>query len=98
MSVDAKAFGRNDPVGFEDIPGFVVLLDAKMNETVPRQDCTFSWTLIHGGASFSVSTKHAFEIQGKAITYMAIGSENQLLFVSIVAGHPVEHGANMVIG
>jgi len=98
MAVEAKAFDRNDPIGFEDVPGFVVLLDAKMNEAVPRQDCRFSWTLIHGGASFSVSTKHAFDIQGKAITYMAVGSETQLLFVSIVARHPVEHAANMVIG
>lgn len=95
MSAEAKAFERGEPVTFQDVPGWVVLLDANMNEVVERQECTFSWVLIRGGATYSVTTNHDFDIQGKSVTYMGVGGKDQLFFVSIVAGHPVEHSARM---
>jgi hypothetical protein len=74
------------------------LLDADMREVVERQKCKFSWVLIRGGAIFSATTDHEFDIQGKSITYMGVGGGDQLLFVAIVARHPVEHAARMLIG
>jgi hypothetical protein len=97
MSPETKAVDRGELVTFQDVPGWVVLLDADMNEVVGRQECKFSWVLIRGGATYSVTTDHDFDIQGKSVTYMGVGFKDQLLFVSVVAGHPVEHSATMSI-
>ncbi len=93
----APQYERGEPVGFDNVPGWVVLLDAEMNEVVPRQECTFNWTLLHGGAIFDVTTHHDFDIQGKAISYQAVGGDKGVMFVSIVAGRPVEGSSRMLI-
>lgn len=94
MGTHARVFERGEQVGFEDVPGFVVLLDADMNEVVPRQDGTFSWTLIPGGATYQVTSSHEWDINAASVTYLAVGSNdhNRFTFVSIVAGNPVEGG------
>jgi hypothetical protein len=92
---ESRPFERGERVGFQDAPGWVVLLDADMKEVVDRQECSFTWELTPGGANHSVTTRHEFDIQGKSVTYMGVGGGDKLLFVSIVAGHPVEHGSFM---
>lgn len=94
---EVRAFDRTEQVEFRDVPGWVVLLDADLNEVTERQPCTFSWALIRGGATYSVTTSHEFDTDGKSVTYMGVGGVEQLMFVSIVAGHPREHSARMVI-
>ena len=96
MGPQEGAYERGEPVGFDNVPGWVVLLDAEMNEVVP-QECKFNWTLLHGGALFDVTTHHDFDVQGKAISYQAVGGDKGLMFVSIVAGRPVEGSSRMVI-
>ena len=97
MSTGARPFDRGEPVGFKDVPGFVGLLDADMNEVVQRQECKYEWSLHPGGATYKVTSTHEFDILGKKITYLAVGHDDRLLFVSIVAGHPVEHSARFSI-
>ncbi|MGO4490468.1 hypothetical protein AB4Y86_00040 [Arthrobacter sp. 2YAF22_2] len=98
MSTQARAFERGESVGFDDVEGFVVLLDAEMKEVVPRQEARFSRQLLPGGGAHQVTSSHTFDIMGKSISYQAVGHEDQLLFVSIVASHPVERSNFMVIG
>lgn len=99
VTTQAREFERGEPLGFNDVPGFVVLLDAGMKEVVPRQTARFSWQLNHGGATYELTSSHEFDIAGKSITYLAVGGQNdQLLFVSIVAGHPVERSTFMHLG
>ena len=68
-----------------------------MKEVVERQVCGFTWELIPGGANFSVTTKHEFDIQGKSVTYLGVGGGDKLRFVSILAGQPREHSAFLSI-
>jgi hypothetical protein len=96
MESKVRAFERTELVGFEEIPGWVVLLDARLEEVINRQECKFSWVLIRGGATFSVTTDHDFDISGKAVTYLGVGAGSQLMFLSIVAGHP-RKGGRMVV-
>jgi len=96
MGPEARAFDRTELVGFEDVPGWVVLSDAGLQEVVDRQECRFSWVLIRGGATFSVTTDHDFDIGEKSVTYLGVGSGSQLMFLSIVAGHP-RQGGRMVV-
>ena len=99
-----RAFERGEPFRWTDVHGFVVLLDANLEEVVPRQDCTFDWGLIAGGGLYRVTSSHQFDIRGKAISFTAVGAENQrsegshLMFISPVAGRPVEGSVTMPIG
>jgi hypothetical protein len=64
-----------------------------MAEVVPRQECTYEWSLHPGGAWYTVTSDHEFDTAGKAITYCAVGHDDQLLFVSVAAGHPAKPSA-----
>ena len=54
------------------------------------------WVSIRGGATFSVTTDHDFDISEKAVTYLGVGAGSQLMFLSIVAGHP-RHGGRKLL-
>ena len=89
----------------EDIRGFVVLLDTKLQEVVPRQECLYDWELIPGGATFVVTSHHTFDIRGKEVSYMAIfarGSgqpvDDGLVFAGVLAEAPVAGPAEMLVG
>jgi hypothetical protein len=86
------------PTAPGDVDGWVVLLDGDRNEVVERQRCLLRWKLTSGGAEFAVTTRHEFDILGRSITYLGVGVEDRLLFLSIVTGYPVEGSAIMSIG
>jgi hypothetical protein len=105
MPIQTSAWDK--PLAYVEVPGFAVLLDPGMNEVVPRQECVFDWQLLSGGgASFVVTSgPHEFDIRGKAISFLAVGAENQrneggsdIMFVSIVAARPVQGSVQMVVG
>ena len=75
----------------------MVLLDAEMSEVVERQDGTFSWALPRGGAIYKITTTHEFDIHHKSITFVGVGGDS-IMFLSIVAGHPVEGSMTMPVG
>ena len=88
---------RDESLQWSEVDGFVVLLDADLNEVVERQDGTFSWALTRGGAIYNITTSHEFDIHGKSITYVGVGGDS-IMFLSIVAGHPVEGSMTMPVG
>lgn len=95
MSEETSAFKREEPVKFDDVPGFVVLLDQNLNEVVSRQDARLSWQLLPNGASYQIiSPPHEFDLTGqsKAIYYLAVGAGDYLMSVSPVIGAPVRTG------
>jgi hypothetical protein len=94
----ARTCEHGDQLEWSDVPGWVVLLDERMNEVVPRQECSFYWHLTPGGAVHEVTTAHAFDIQGKTVTYVGVGGDDKLLFMSIIAGHPLEGEATIAVG
>lgn len=93
-----RAFERGEQLAWNDVPGFVVLMDADMNKVVERQDGTFSWALIAGGAAYNITTTHQFDIRRKAITYVGVGGGDSIMFLSIVAGHPVQGSVTKTVG
>lgn len=96
---EAKAFQRDEQVGFSGVPGLVVLLDAEMHEVVERQECHYDWEAITGGATFHVTTHHVFDISGKSVTYVAIlRPDGQVQFVWFVVRYPIEHSETLTVG
>jgi hypothetical protein len=63
---------RDESLQWNEVDGFVVLLDSDMNEVVERQDGTFSWALTRGGAIYKITTTHEFDIHEKSITTWAL--------------------------
>lgn len=94
MSAEANAFERDEPVEFQDVHGFVVLLDSDMKEAGPRQDAQFSWRALPGGATYQITSSHEFDLTGlgKEICYLAVGGEDHLMFISPVVSAPVRSG------
>jgi len=100
----SRVFERGEDFSWTDIPGFVVLLDADLNEVVEREDCRFDWGAVSEGALYRVTTSHQFDIRRKAISFMAVGATNQriegsdLMFISPVVGRPVQGSVTMFVG
>jgi hypothetical protein len=78
--------------------GWVVLLDESITEVVPRQNCSFYWHLTPGGAVHEVTTTHTFDTRGRSIAYIGVGGEDKLLFLSIVAGYPLQGEESVTVG
>ena len=95
---NVRTFERDEPFAFQDVSGWVVLLDSEMNEVTERHACHFDWELLPGGATFRMTSQHTFNIQGQSVTYMALGGDSNILFLSIIAGHPVEGSSEMTVG
>jgi hypothetical protein len=90
---------RGQPLSFEDVPGFVGLLDEHHEPILERQPCRYSWSPGPGTWTVAILTGHAFDLSalnGSAEAwYVAIyggRAADELMFTFPFVGRPVITG------